>query len=178
MTGPLCDAALDTTRSLALLRRLEDRNSLVIALDAHRRAYRYHHLFRDLLRDELDICEPSAAAEVCARAAAWCAEHDEPENAVDYAYASGDMDLVARLVMNGTFPLHWSGRIETVARWLELFDRDGERERRAALAVLAGWVYAMEGRTSSAREWLPERSVRPIATRCPMAPARRRGSRY
>ena len=91
---------------------------------------------------------------MCSRAAAWCAENGERERAVDYAHASGDMDLVARLVLTYTFPLHWSGRIATVGRWLDWFDRDGERERRAALAVFAGWVHAMEGRTREARRWL------------------------
>ena len=91
---------------------------------------------------------------MCSRAAAWCAENGERERAVDYAYASGDMDLVARLVLAYTFPLHWSGRIATVGRWLDWFDREGERERRAALAVFAGWVHAMEGRTQEARRWL------------------------
>ncbi len=154
MSGPLCDATLGTTGSLTLLRRLERDNLFVVALDANRGAYRYHRLFRDLLRDELDEHEPGAAAEMCSRAAAWCAEHGERERAVEYAYASGDMDLVARLVLAYTFPLHWSGRIATVGRWLDWFDRDGERERRAALAVFAGWVHAMEGRTREARRWL------------------------
>ena len=126
----------------------------MVALDAHRDAYRYHRLFRDLLRDELDEHEPGAAAEIGARAAAWCAENGERERAVEYAHASGDMDLVARLVLAYTFPMHWSGRIATVGRWLDWFDREGERERRAALAVIAGWVQAMEGRTREARRWL------------------------
>ena len=154
MSGPLCDAALGTTGSLALLRQLERDNLFVVALDAHRGAYRYHRLFRDLLRDELDEREPGAAAEMCSRAAAWCGEHGERELAVEYAHASGDMDLVARLVLAGTFPLHWAGRIATVGRWLDWFDRDGERDRRAALAVIAGWVHAMEGQTREARRWL------------------------
>ncbi len=154
MGGPLCDAALDTTGSLTLLRRLERNNLFVVALDANRGAYRYHRLFRDLLRDELDEHEPSVAAEICSRAAAWCAENGERERAVEYAYASGDLDLVAHLVLAYTFPLHWSGRIATVGRWLDWFDRDGERERRAALAVLAGWVNAMEGQLRPATRWL------------------------
>jgi LuxR family maltose regulon positive regulatory protein len=154
MSGPLCDATLGTTGSLTLLRRLERDNLFVVALDANRGAYRYHRLFRDLLRDELGEHEPGASAEMCSRAAAWCAENGERERAVDYAYASGDMDLVARLVLEYTFPLHWSGRIATVGRWLDWFDRDGERERRAALAVIAGWVHAMEGRTREATRWL------------------------
>ena len=70
MSGPLCDFALDATGSLGHLRDLEHRNLLVVSLDAHRSAYRYHGLFRDVLRDELEVREPSAAAEVCARAAA------------------------------------------------------------------------------------------------------------
>ena len=154
MSGPLCDAALETSGSLALLRQLERNNLFVIALDSHHGTYRYHHLFRDFLRDELDVREPGAAAEACARAATWCVQHDEPENAVAYAHTSGDMDLVAGLVMAYSFPMHWSGRMATVARWLGWFDRDGERERRAAFAILAGWVHTMEGRTREARRWL------------------------
>ncbi len=154
MSGPLCDATLGTTGSMTVLRRLERDNLFVVALDANCGSYRYHRLFRDLLRDELDEHESGAAVELCTRAAAWCAEHGERERAVEYALASGDMDLVARFVLAYTFPLHWSGRIATVGRWLDLFDRDGERERRAALAVFAGWVHAMEGRTREARRWL------------------------
>jgi LuxR family maltose regulon positive regulatory protein len=167
LAGPLCDAALGTTGSLARLREFEDRNMLVVPLDRHRQAFRFHRLFRDMLRDELEVRDPGAAAEVGARAAAWCAEHDEPQHAVAYATESGDMDLLAQLVMTQAFPMHWSGRIETVVSWLAPFDRDGERERRAALAVLAGWIYAMEGRTAAAKNWLasaersPDRGLMP-----------------
>ena len=58
MSGPLCDAAIGTTRSLARLRQLERQNLFVIALDGQRATYRYHRLFHDLLRDELDAREP------------------------------------------------------------------------------------------------------------------------
>jgi LuxR family maltose regulon positive regulatory protein len=154
MTGPLCDAALETTGSLARLRQLEQRNLLVVPLDAHRAAYRYHRLFRDLLRDEIELRDAGDAATVRRRAAAWCAEHDEPGAAVEYAYASGDMDLVARLVVAYAFPMHWSGRTATLARWLDWFDRDDERGKRPAIAILAGWIHAMEGRTGQARQWV------------------------
>ena len=58
------------------------------------------------------------------------------------------------LVLAYTFPMHWAGRTATVARWLGWFDRDGERERRPALAILAGWTNTMDGRTREARRWL------------------------
>ena len=137
LTGPLCDAAIGTTGSMARLRQLEEQNLLVGAVDAHHGTYRYHRLFRDLLRDELEVRQPGASGDVRSRAAAWCAEHNEPEQAVEYAQASGDMDLLALLVMTYAFPMHWSGRTATVAHWLGWFDRDGERERRPALAIVA-----------------------------------------
>ncbi len=167
MSGPLCDAALATSGSLAILRKLDRDNVFVVALDSHRAAYRYHRMFRDLLLDELDEYEPGAASEARVRAATWCAEHKEREQAVEYAHASGDMDLVGRLVLGSLFPLHWSGRIVTLSRWLEWFDHDGERNRRAGLAVTAGWVHAMDGRVRDARRWLasaersPDRSPMP-----------------
>ena len=46
--------------------------------------------------------------------------------------------------------MHWAGRTATLGRWLSWFDRDRERERRASLAVLAGWTNAIDGRTSEA----------------------------
>ena len=94
-------------------------------------------------------------------------QHDEPDQAVEYAHASGDMDFVARLVSAYTFPLHWSGRTATLTRWFDWFDHDGERERRGALAVLAGWIYAMEGRTRERDGGSPARTGRPTPSPMP-----------
>lgn len=154
MTGPICDAALDTTGSLARLRTLEQNNLFVVPVDDHRAAYRYHHLFRDLLRDELDVREPAAAAEVRRRAAIWCAANGEPERAVDYAHASKDLDLVARLVPQHGLTMYWGGRAATLGRWFAWFDRDGLRERYPAIAILASLFSAAEGETDEAERWL------------------------
>ena len=54
MTASLCDAVLGVAGSADVLRELERSNSFVIALDDHRGWYRYHHLFGELLRSELD----------------------------------------------------------------------------------------------------------------------------
>jgi LuxR family transcriptional regulator, maltose regulon positive regulatory protein len=71
MSGPLCDAVLDTERSRQVLGSLEDSNLLLVPLDRHRGWYRYHHLFRDLLRAELERREPQLLPRLHARAAGW-----------------------------------------------------------------------------------------------------------
>ena len=60
MSGRLCDAVLDRTGSGAVLESLAHSNLLLVALDRHGEWYRYHHLFRDLLRAELQRREPDA----------------------------------------------------------------------------------------------------------------------
>ncbi|MGH3419847.1 MAG: AAA family ATPase, partial [Streptosporangiaceae bacterium] len=53
LTGPLCDALLDTTNSARQLVELERANLFLVRLDERRQWYRYHHLFGDLLAHEL-----------------------------------------------------------------------------------------------------------------------------
>jgi hypothetical protein len=53
MSGALCDVVLGARRSSETLERLEASNLFVVPLDRRREWYRYHHLFRDLLRSEI-----------------------------------------------------------------------------------------------------------------------------
>ena len=63
--------SLGATNSAETLAELAAENSFVIALDDHRRWYRYHHLFAELLRSELERSDPDLARECLSRAAAW-----------------------------------------------------------------------------------------------------------
>ena len=58
MTAPLCDAVLGTSDAAGSLEDLARSNAFVVSLDDHREWYRYHHLFRDLLRAELKRRHP------------------------------------------------------------------------------------------------------------------------
>ena len=72
LTGPLCDHVLDSEGSAAVLASLEHSHLLVVALDRQREWFRYHNLFRDMLRAELKRREPDLVPELHRRASAWC----------------------------------------------------------------------------------------------------------
>ena len=72
MCGGLCDALLETTGSAAALEALERSNGFVVPLDQRSEWYRYHQLFGELLRSELERREPEAVAVLNRRAMAWC----------------------------------------------------------------------------------------------------------
>ena len=153
LSGPLCDAVLDRTGSADLLESLERSNLLLIPLDRRRRWYRYHHLFRELLRAKLDRGEPGAAGELLLRAAAWCEDNGLPEAAIEYAMQAGDTDRVARLVANAAFLMYRTGRLATVQRWFDWFDENGEIEQYSGLAVIGAWYHLMVGNLAASERW-------------------------
>jgi LuxR family maltose regulon positive regulatory protein len=153
LSGPLCDAVLDTTGSAALLESLERSNLLVVPLDRQRNWYRYHPLFRELLRGELERREPELVGELTLRAARWCQDQGLVEAAVGYAMDVGDADLVARNVEQAAIGVYRSGRLTTVQRWFDWFDDHGLVQRYPAVAVLGAWVQALGGHATAAERW-------------------------
>jgi LuxR family transcriptional regulator, maltose regulon positive regulatory protein len=153
MCGGLCDSVLGSTGSAGVLERLERTNRFVVPLDRHGEWYRYHHLFAELLRNELARSDPDAADELSRRAMAWCIAHDLPEAALVYGQAAGETDAVAGLVDQLALPTHYDGRMETVEGWLRWFSEEDLR-RYPALAVLGGWLAALSGRSAEAESWL------------------------
>ena len=153
MCGGLCDSVVESSGSADVLERLERANSFVVPLDRRGEWYRYHHLFAELLRNELERAEPDVAAELNRRAMAWCVAHDLPEAAVVYGHAAGETDTVAGLVDALALPTHYDGRMETLEGWLRWFSED-ELRRYPALAVQGAWLRALTGRSAEAETWL------------------------
>ena len=153
MCGGLCDAVLQTTRSASTLESLERSNRFVVPLDRRGEWYRYHHLFGQLLRNELERSDPEMVPVLNRRAMAWCMANDLPEAAVGYGHAAGETATVAGLVDQLTFPLYYDGRMATVEGWLSWFDHD-ELMRYPALAVYGAWLRALTGRPAEAERWL------------------------
>jgi LuxR family transcriptional regulator, maltose regulon positive regulatory protein len=153
LSGPLCDAILETTGSAEMLESLERSNLLVVPLDRQRDWYRYHPLFRELLRGQLERHEPELVRELTLRAARWCQHHGLLEGAIGYAMDAGDADLAARGVEQATIGVYRSGRLATVQRWFDWFDDHGLIQQYPAVAVLGAWVQALDGHAAAAERW-------------------------
>jgi LuxR family transcriptional regulator, maltose regulon positive regulatory protein len=153
LSGPLCDAVLDTTGSGRVLESLEDSNLLLVPLDRRRAWYRYHQLFGELLLAELERREPELLSELHTRAAAWCEANGMEETAIDHAQAAGDADRVARLVARLAQPAYAAGRVSTARRWLRWFEDQGLVDRYPPVAVVGAVMQAVVGRPAGAERW-------------------------
>ena len=153
MSGQLCDAVLDSTGSGAVLESLAHSNLLLVALDRHGEWYRYHHLFRDLLRAELQRREPELVSALHVRAAEWCEANRMPELAIDHAQTGFDVDRVNRLMLLNGQRAFAAGRRETVRRWLAWFEDEDLVEQYPAVAVLGALFYINTGDAAAAERW-------------------------
>jgi LuxR family transcriptional regulator, maltose regulon positive regulatory protein len=154
LSGGLCDAVLERTGSARELAALETENLFVVALDRTRDWYRYHHLFRELLRRELDDCEPELVPALNQRAADWFEGQGDAETTLGYAHAAGNEDSAARILTALAMPVAASGRLRAVESWLDRFDDEARLRRYPAVAVEGSRIHAFSGRTEQAEDWL------------------------
>lgn len=143
--GPLCVATTGQADAAHILERLATGNCLIVSLDRRRYWHRYHHLFTDLLRSELERHEAAAVAELHQRAATWFADRDLGPEAIAHAIAAQEWDLAAKLIGR-----HWGeqrnrGTRATVVAWLEALPA-GRIELDPALLVAQAWCWLAVGR--------------------------------
>lgn len=141
LCAPLCDAVAGTGHSAAVLRDLVRANLFISPVGADGRWYRYHQLFGEALRLELEVTEAQLIPELHARASAWFEQEGDLEPATDHAIAARDTGRAASLVMRQLQPLVGAGFLVTVERWLTDLswpEALQSQELAAARAVAAG----------------------------------------
>ena len=169
MTPPLCDAVLGTDDAAVSLDALARSNAFVVPLDDRGGWYRYHHLFSDLLRAELNRSHPKLLSTYLRRAADWCELHGSPDEAFAYAHQSGDLGQAGRIALGHWDELTGRGRIETLRLWL---DRCTEEEIDIGCPAVDRWSLGVRAARRSGSSEAVRRCGRAEAARCSI---RRRG---
>jgi ATP/maltotriose-dependent transcriptional regulator MalT len=119
LSASLCDAVTGTSLSASMLETITRSNFFLLALDTKREWYRYHHLFGELLRYELDAAEPELVPELHRRAARWLLAAGFPSEAIHHSLAAGDEDAAAELILEHWLAFRDRHRQETVLAWLD-----------------------------------------------------------
>ncbi len=135
LTGSECDAILDRRASARTLVRLARAALLDDVGDGW---FRLHPVLRAHFLAELAAHEPEVIPERHRRAAIWLEARGAIDEAVEHAFASGDLDLAASMVGRALVPDHWGSRHLAARSWLGRFT-DDELAGRPWLAVDGAW---------------------------------------
>ena len=121
--APLCDAITCAHDSRAKLDRIERANYFLIPLDPGHEWYRYHHLFGELLRHELERREPGRATDLHRLAGRWFLDAGMVSEAIGHLTAAGELDAASELIDDHWLAFTNAGQRETVARWMDQLPR-------------------------------------------------------
>ncbi len=101
------------------LELLERSNAFLMPLDDHRQRYRYHAMFRELLRSQLKYRMPDAFALEHRRAARWYAARGRSATAVHNAMAAGDLAMATGLLSDRWLTLIVQGHGAQLRDWID-----------------------------------------------------------
>lgn len=166
LTGPLCNALTGQENGQATLEAMEQANLFIVPLDDQRHWYRYHHLFADLLRQQLGRKQPDAIPGLHHLASEWYAQEGLWSDAIHHAFAAQDFERVAGLAELAWDAMNRRYRAVTWLGWVKALPGDLVRER-PALSASCGWasldtgdLAAAEHYFQMAERWLEDSSGR------------------
>jgi LuxR family maltose regulon positive regulatory protein len=127
MCDSLCDAVMELDdmskhRGQTYLQWLAQANMFTEPLDRTEGWYRYHHLFRDLLRNRLlNRLDEDEINALHLRASAWYASHGQIGLALQHALAGNGTSEAVQLVAQHRHRLLETEQRPRLQRWLQLF---------------------------------------------------------
>jgi LuxR family maltose regulon positive regulatory protein len=105
--------------SEAILKYLERANLFLMPLDDERQWYRYHHLFADLLRTQLQkSLGVEGVARLHLRAASWHEQNGSILEAIQHASMASDDEMVERLIKQNYLEMMNRGEMSWVRFWM------------------------------------------------------------
>jgi LuxR family maltose regulon positive regulatory protein len=146
---PLADAVTGRDDAAAVLAEIRRGNLFLTALDDEGRWFRYHQLFRDLLRLELDRTATVPAQVLHARASRWFREQGMPLEAIEHALIAGDGTAAGELIADAWRAEFNRGHLRTVQAWLDALP-PGRVSDDPRLTVAQLWLHLDRGRLAEA----------------------------
>src|SRR5215469_4255646 len=153
VNGELASLLTGDSGGERILQDLEAAHAFVVAVDAGRSWFRYHHLFADLLQLELRRAEPEQVAGLHRAAAGWLAGHGWPVEAIRHAQAAQDWDLARQLLTDRWPGLYLDGQAAVIHDLVAGFPA-GQLVADAELAAVAAGDELARGSLEAAERYL------------------------
>jgi LuxR family transcriptional regulator, maltose regulon positive regulatory protein len=144
LNANLCDAVTGATGSEEMLAVLHRSNLFTIALDEHGEWYRYHHLFRDVLRLRLQKTQAEFIPTLHHRSSVWYEAQGLLDDAIEHALAGQDLKRASDLIANRFLPLWKRSAFAILRRWMESMP-EAAFQQHADLAFWSGALLAYIG---------------------------------
>ncbi|OXM82395.1 LuxR C-terminal-related transcriptional regulator [Paenibacillus rigui] len=119
MDAALCDAVTQQPHSQSMLEKLKAWNIFIVPLDDQNRWFRYHHLFSQFVRSQVERAGIDRLAQLRRRISECCAGYGMIDEAIEHAIGAKDTALTDRLLAQYLPTLLARGEFTSLLRWFE-----------------------------------------------------------
>jgi len=154
-SGELCDTVvqLEPGNGRAIIEKLVKTNSFIIPMESSREWYRYHHLFRDLLRQRFEQLSNTDIKKLHHRAGRWFKMEGRDQEAIQHFLKAETFEEAAALI-----ECKWNEmdlQLQS-ASWLEMAKQlpISILERSPVLTMGYGWALLDMGDVENSNVWL------------------------
>ena len=144
-----CQKGLGISGARALIDRVEQSNLFLVSLDAHRKYYRYHQLFREFLLERLAQEDPERLQALQISAARLYEARGDSETAISCYLQAGDLPQAARVLAAVAGDWLQQGRIDALHR--AAIALEAVLDEMPALLLAHGRALRLMGRFNEAR---------------------------
>ncbi len=155
LNASVCQALLPYVDCGTMLQSLCRRNVFLVPLEDSPHIFRYHSLFADFLRRQLQQEYPNEVARLHLAASGWYESQQRPVPAIDHAIAGGDYPHALSLLEQHAYGLLEQGRMRLLNRWFTAVPPEMLRER-PRLHVIAIWARCLSLGPWTAMKWLSQ----------------------
>ena len=148
LTGPLCDAVMEQEGSAQMLETLSRSNLFLVPLD-EAGCYRFHHVFGQLLRVELERREPGLASALHRRAYTWHRDHGTTDEAIEHAVAAESYAEAVELIETFWIGYANTWKYDTVLAWLGKLPEEVVTSE-VHLLLIQAWVLSLSAKQQEA----------------------------
>jgi LuxR family maltose regulon positive regulatory protein len=141
LCGPIAESMQSDISSWDFINLLKNQNLFIINLDAENRWFRYHHLFKQLLQNQLKRHHtPKEIFELHSRASHWFDEKGFIDEAIQHLILAGDQLGAAQIVEQHRQDILNKDKWYVLEKWLSMFS-DMVIQHRPELLMAQVWVF-------------------------------------
>ena len=156
-------AATGDPNAQILLEELINVSLFIVIVDEDRKEYRFHHLFRELLRYQLRASDPEAEVGIALAAASWYEKSGNVAGAIEHLLRAREWDRALSMIVARAGYFFERGNLAKVIEWI-LAVPSSIRAGRRDLALLLGILEGLTGDSARADDSLGAVVLNPSST--------------
>lgn len=144
MNFELCNRVVQIENSQEFLEKLDTENLFMIPLDENKEWYRYHHLFREFLKNRRDMGMENILPKLYSRAAEWYKNNGFITQGVNFYLKAENYDEAILIIEKIDENLMFSGEMKKVYDWYMAIPKEKFYES-IRLCMNAAWFTCTNG---------------------------------